>query len=533
LATEVEEHEECKVDEELARKAQNSQRIKWDHQAVTQDMKKLKKLAKKDPKLEQWKLQAYKLECQEVACMEGRLPQHLEVTFKPSDLLENQEANALHIPMHAHTKLGTHVLPVLVDTGATQNFLSEDAAEQLGLTWKEDNTLKPVVNADGSKCGTGMITLYCDIPMKLDNLWKEEWFYQAETGTDQVVLGIPWLANFKLTINWTTGTITEVLEVPLHMPMWKVKKKTSWNDKSSKPALCSIKEEKLNSRINRDREKKDAPWSGEHCPSQGIRLGGDQSKQATNALGDKDTPLDLTMLQTTLEAKRAECQDQIEQDLIQDYLEDLLCLTDKQQLPEATQEMEPEHAQGSTRNVDKKKPQNQIEELNSMDDELCKAPGIEEIPWQQSEAKQVPLPLEVPETHKSAARMLGLFKPTVSKVAKPKEQHKKGIKAPIKGTSNALATLERQSKLLPGLEYLEDLEDKDPTLESKCMIVENHGIEQGQEAQNGMLRLNQIRNKLAQRVVKHDLSDPHTREEAPGPRGSPGAGAHGCGRPWS
>jgi len=35
LVAKIEEHKECKVDEELARKAQNSQRIKWDHQAIT------------------------------------------------------------------------------------------------------------------------------------------------------------------------------------------------------------------------------------------------------------------------------------------------------------------------------------------------------------------------------------------------------------------------------------------------------------------------------------------------------------------
>jgi len=149
--------------------------------------------------------------------------------------------------MHTCTKLGTHVLSTLIDTGAMQNFLSEDAAKQLGLVWKKDDVPKPITNADGSKCGSGMITLYYDIPIKLDNLWKEERFYQAKTRTDQVVLGIPWLANFKPTINWMAGTITEVLEVPLHMPTWKVKKKTSWNDKLSKSAPCSTKEEELNS----------------------------------------------------------------------------------------------------------------------------------------------------------------------------------------------------------------------------------------------------------------------------------------------
>jgi len=274
LAAKVEEREEHKVNKELAKKAQNSQKIKWDHQTVTQQQTKLKKLAKRDPELGLQKLKAYKLECQEVACKEGRLLQNSGVTFKPSDPLENQETNALYIPMHTQTKLGTHVLPVLINTGATQNFLSHDTAKRLGLTWKENDMPKPVTNADGSKCGTGMITLYCDIPIKLDNLWKEERFYKAEMGTDQVVLGIPWLANFKPMINWTMGTITEVLEVPLHMPTQQVKKKISWSDESPKTTPSSVKKE-LSSQINRDQEKEDAPWSGEHCPNLGIRLGGD------------------------------------------------------------------------------------------------------------------------------------------------------------------------------------------------------------------------------------------------------------------
>jgi len=247
LAIEAEELREREIDEELARKAQDSQRIKWDHQTVTQQQTKLKKLAEKDPALGLQKLKAYKLECQKITHNEGRLLQNPGIAIEPSDPLENQETNALYIPMHTRTKLGTHVLPALINTRATQNFLSCDTAEKLGLTWKEEDIPKPVVNADRSKCGTGIITQYCDLPMKLDNLWKEEQFYKAETGTDQVVLGIPWLANFEPTINWTKGTITEVLEVPLHIPTRKVKKKISWDDKSSKPTSYSFKKEEMNS----------------------------------------------------------------------------------------------------------------------------------------------------------------------------------------------------------------------------------------------------------------------------------------------
>jgi len=181
-------------------------------------------------------------------------------------------------------------------------------------------------------------------------------------------------------------------------------------------------------------------------------------------------------------------------------------------LPETTQEIEPEHAQNNPGNVGKQIPQAQTEEPSSENDNVCKAQGIEEIPQLLSKAKQVPLPLEVPEVYKDTARMLGLFKPTVSKAVEPKERHKKGIQVPTKGTNNALTQPKSQPKPAPGLVYLEDLEDEDPMTESEHMIVENHGVKQGQEEQNDMLKLNQSSNRLVQKGVKHGLSDPHAQE---------------------
>jgi len=201
----------------------------------------------------------------------------------------------------------------------------------------------------------------------------------------------------------------------------------------------------------------------------------------------------------------------MERDLIQDYLEDLLCLN-RQQTPTTIQETKPEYVRDDTGNVDKQIPQTQNEETNSTDDEWCKTQGIEEIPWQQGNAKQVPLPLEVPETYKEAARRLGLFKPTAVNMAKPKESHKKGINTPINGTSKVLATTEHRSRPLSGLEYLEDLEDEDPTAEPEGMIVENHDITLGQEAQR-MPETVQTTQEGAKHdhpsCMKHDLSDPH------------------------
>jgi len=127
------------------------------------------------------------------------------------------KTNALYVPMHVRTKQGTQILPALHNTGAPQNILSEVAAKQIGLTWKTMESPIVIGNVNGSDCGTGIMNQYCDIPLKLDNLWKEEHFHKGNIGSDQVILGMSWLEKFDPTINWTEGTIQEVLEVPLHL----------------------------------------------------------------------------------------------------------------------------------------------------------------------------------------------------------------------------------------------------------------------------------------------------------------------------
>jgi len=63
MAARIEERAERKIDEELTQNAQKSQKIKWDHRTVTQQLTKLQKQAQKDPELGPQKLTAYKLEC--------------------------------------------------------------------------------------------------------------------------------------------------------------------------------------------------------------------------------------------------------------------------------------------------------------------------------------------------------------------------------------------------------------------------------------------------------------------------------------
>ena len=288
-----------------------------------------------------WKLVVqYKKEQQQEHLEQGRIPEEPTQLFRMNSPLkmgkevyppsfgieehlymnlpaEISTPEALYIPMHVQTKLGTHVIPTLIDTGATCNILSQGIVEKLGLN-----------------CGSGIINAYCDIPMKLDDLWKTKHFHQAEIGTDQVILGLPWLENFDPTINWAEGMITEVLEVPLHLPKakhtkmaWKEEllegpmttppplKKAQGKEKTDELLITKLQTQKLNSKeeleqgllqdyledllYTKEAQKQDhtrsttsrklgentdlqmkggsnALWSGEHCPKFGIRLGGEQ-----------------------------------------------------------------------------------------------------------------------------------------------------------------------------------------------------------------------------------------------------------------
>ena len=68
-------------------------------------------------------------------------------------------------------------------------------------------------------------------------------------------------------------------------------------------------------------------------------------------------------------------------------------------------------------------------------------------------------------------------------------------------------------KPLPGLEYLEQLKEEEPTQSLDSMIVENHGSKEGLKAQKKAENAQKPWNRLVQREVKHGLSDPHTQED--------------------
>ena len=343
---------------------------------------------------------------------------------------------------------------------------------------------------------------------------------------------MPWLENFDPTINWREGTITEVLEVPLHLPKMKCKK-CAWKEdliegpttfkplqgkeSTDKMLITKLQERKLKSKEELEQEllnnyledllcvqetqKQDPrkeptskglgesisfknqnndPLSRDHCPEQEIRPGGEQDQD--------ETQTDLTKL-TTISPTKGES-------------DDLWELTTQSQV------IKPEPSGNDNLKVDKQMLPTSHEGMNLMRLEMYKILGIEEIPRQPNTSDKAPVQQRMPENFRKATKLLDKLK---SAAAKAQERHKKGIKTSMDGTKSTPTS--ELLKPLPGLEDLEQLNDVERTPSPISMILEDHGSEKGQNAQRHAKYAEKPMDRPVKREVKHDLLDPSTQED--------------------
>jgi hypothetical protein len=95
----------------------------------------------------------------------------------------------------------------LVDSGATDNFLTPSLAARLGLRIQKLKYPKPILTVDGSEHKQGKLTEYADLVLKLGEQRRKQRFYIVTLGHDRAILGFPFLSKFNPSINWVKGEI--------------------------------------------------------------------------------------------------------------------------------------------------------------------------------------------------------------------------------------------------------------------------------------------------------------------------------------
>jgi gag-polyprotein putative aspartyl protease len=96
---------------------------------------------------------------------------------------------------------------VLLDSGATENFIDPRMVKKLGIRMAELTQPRMVYNVDGMENQGGQIKELYVLNILQGRKETAQPFFVMNLGEDQLILGYPWLKEFNPTINWTQGTI--------------------------------------------------------------------------------------------------------------------------------------------------------------------------------------------------------------------------------------------------------------------------------------------------------------------------------------
>ena len=114
---------------------------------------------------------------------------------------------ALNIMLPFETARQKAKVKTLIDSGATENFISPLLAKRLGVNTRQLPMPIDLKTVDGSTHQDGQLTQYCWLKITLGQKEETMFFFVATLGQDQMILGHPFLFEFNPKINWRQGTV--------------------------------------------------------------------------------------------------------------------------------------------------------------------------------------------------------------------------------------------------------------------------------------------------------------------------------------
>jgi len=101
---------------------------------------------------------------------------------------------------------------VLIDSGATDNFICRNLLRRLQISCLPLTTPLRIWNVDGMHNQDGQITHFTDLQVCTGADTKLLRFLLTNLGKDEVILGYPWLTAFKPTIHWKDATLDKAFQ---------------------------------------------------------------------------------------------------------------------------------------------------------------------------------------------------------------------------------------------------------------------------------------------------------------------------------
>ena len=90
----------------------------------------------------------------------------------------------------------------LIDSGATENFMSLNYAQWLSLPIKCLEKSRQLFNVDGMENRAGNLQFYTDVSLQTGTQCTSHHFFPSDLGEVKAILGYPWFAATQPKINW-------------------------------------------------------------------------------------------------------------------------------------------------------------------------------------------------------------------------------------------------------------------------------------------------------------------------------------------
>jgi hypothetical protein len=111
---------------------------------------------------------------------------------------------------------------ILVDSGATDNFIHPKLLKRLGLGAQALDRPRKIWNIDGTTNRAGELTSFIDLEVHTGSKEEKMRFLVADLGNEDLILGYPWLATFEPQFNWRNSVIdTAHLPIVVRSLNWR------------------------------------------------------------------------------------------------------------------------------------------------------------------------------------------------------------------------------------------------------------------------------------------------------------------------
>jgi len=108
--------------------------------------------------------------------------------------------------MHLNLKRADTI--ALLDSGATENFMSLQYAKYLHLPIKVLMEPRRLFNVDGTQNKAGDLKYYTDLHTRTGTTQRTLRYFLSDLGENKVILGYPWFAATQPKIDWARGWIS-------------------------------------------------------------------------------------------------------------------------------------------------------------------------------------------------------------------------------------------------------------------------------------------------------------------------------------